>query len=467
VWMMEPATCRNCEESVVHAPVYFDGKAFCCVGCVSGGPCACTYDGDVPEPTVVEAAAPRRHVVTAPQVTTDQATLPQPAVPQPAVPQPTVPQPTVDRAPAPHATTDQPTTDQAPVRPAALAAGARPLAERAPVPARDPIPLRPAPSVAVIIHVTGFVEQRELLAFAGAIEAEPSLVEVALTRISDTDAWFTARAVSTDAAAAVLTRVPGFDVEVMTDQNLVEVFVTAQRPTRVPEPEPSTEEPSDAPVLPPRPRFRVFNPSNRGIESASPMREATPGAPIPDRPAAQLPERPASPPPAPGPRLVPAAEVRPPAPAATAEPSAPERPVPMARPAAQAPVSAPPARRAVTPNGTASRPAQDEYVEPHARPGGAVTTSEHLTLIVYPFQSFAALNEFQAAIRGLHGVKGTRVRRFYRGTLHLAVDYEDMIPLVERLNDLRGFGLEITSETRSEVEIVIRETGSLAAAGGN
>jgi len=92
-------------------------------------------------------------------------------------------------------------------------------------------------------------------------------------------------------------------------------------------------------------------------------------------------------------------------------------------------------------------------------------TVEHMTLVVYPFHSFAALNEFQSAIRGLHGVKNTRVRRFYRGTLHLAVDYEDMIPLADRMADLKDLEFQIASESRSELEIVLEDRSPLAAGG--
>ena len=92
---------------------------------------------------------------------------------------------------------------------------------------------------------------------------------------------------------------------------------------------------------------------------------------------------------------------------------------------------------------------------------------EHLTLVVYPFHSFGALNEFQTAIRTLHGVKNTRVRRFYRGTLHLAVDYEDIIPLVERMNDSKGFTFTVASESRTEIEVLLEDSGALAAAGEN
>jgi len=32
---MDTETCTNCEEPIAHAPVYFDGRPYCCVGCVA------------------------------------------------------------------------------------------------------------------------------------------------------------------------------------------------------------------------------------------------------------------------------------------------------------------------------------------------------------------------------------------------------------------------------------------------
>jgi hypothetical protein len=110
---------------------------------------------------------------------------------------------------------------------------------------------------------------------------------------------------------------------------------------------------------------------------------------------------------------------------------------------------------------------QAEMIAVDDRPGGAVPLVEHLTLVVYPFHSFVALNEFQGAIRVLRGVTNTRVRRFYRGTLHLAVDYEDIIPLAERLQDLRGFRWQTVSESRQEIELLLEDSGALMAAEGD
>ena len=155
-------------------------------------------------------------------------------------------------------------------------------------------------------------------------------------------------------------------------------------------------------------------------------------------------------------------------PSPPAEPAARSVPPPPAlAPAPVTPPSAAPAPAAPRATAEPASGGDPEIVNPDARPGGAVATMEHLTLVVYPFHSFAALNDFQAAVRALHGVNNTRVRRFYRGTLHLAVDYEDIIPLNERIRDLKGFTFEVASESRNEIELVLEESGSLVASGDN
>ncbi|GHO44758.1 hypothetical protein [Ktedonospora formicarum] len=37
------AYCANCDIEILWPPVVVDGKTFCCVGCVAGGPCSCDY----------------------------------------------------------------------------------------------------------------------------------------------------------------------------------------------------------------------------------------------------------------------------------------------------------------------------------------------------------------------------------------------------------------------------------------
>jgi hypothetical protein len=40
----EPFTCATCEIEIAGAPTFHVGLAFCCAGCVAGGPCICSYD---------------------------------------------------------------------------------------------------------------------------------------------------------------------------------------------------------------------------------------------------------------------------------------------------------------------------------------------------------------------------------------------------------------------------------------
>lgn len=163
------------------------------------------------------------------------------------------------------------------------------------------------------------------------------------------------------------------------------------------------EDAEPAQLLPPRPRFRLFTDEE---------------APEP----AAAPAQPAAAPPAP-------------------EPAAAPEPVPATPAAAEAP---------------------RETVGVGQRPGGAAPLREHITLVVYPFHSFVALNEFQEAVKALRGIIDARVRRFYKGTLDLAVDYEDVIPLSERLADLEAFPLDVVSESTLEIEIMLRDEADVA-----
>ena len=39
-----PLTCTTCELEIAGRPEFHAGLAFCCAGCVVGGPCLCSYD---------------------------------------------------------------------------------------------------------------------------------------------------------------------------------------------------------------------------------------------------------------------------------------------------------------------------------------------------------------------------------------------------------------------------------------
>lgn len=150
------------------------------------------------------------------------------------------------------------------------------------------------------------------------------------------------------------------------------------------------------------------------------------------------------------------------------QPSAPPVVVPEAAPPTLEPVaeeSAAPPTLAHPPGAETLAPRHDG-VPPEERPGGAAPLSEHLTLIVAPFHSFVRLNEFRAALRALPGVRGARVRRFYRGSLQLAVEYDDPASLLTRLAELPGFRWQLVSNDGSHIEITLDEasTGDAPAA---
>ncbi len=309
---------------------------------------------------------------------------------------------------------------------------------------RRPIPFRRPGEQTVVIYAHGFAHQRAVLTFAAEMEAAEAFSEVSLTRVTADEAWFAVRAASADHVRVTLRDFEGFDFRISVDQNLVTVDAAPEprsasdavpsagpTPATVPAQEAAPAPPAQGaypgalnegePLLPPRPRFRVFRPV--GADASQP----------------------AARPPAAPPVVPPATQPSPTASAAPGEPP-----------------SAPPAPPAAPEAGTLPR---DQAVgEPPLPRPESEASAEQLTLVVYPFHSFAALNDFQSAVRRLRGVTATRVRRFYRGTLHLAVDYEGGSPLSTRINDLTGFRFDIASASRSEIEVVLTDDGSLTTA---
>ena len=481
--------CANCEEPILGQPVYFDGGVYCCTGCIAGGPCVCTYQPLTQEPDPAVTAAP--------------------SVPayEPAAP-----------------------AYSAPIAAAAAyaesAAAVRAPSVQQTQSARTPIPFpsRETGPRAIVLRLGGFRDQRDLLEFALALEDVGVLAEVSLTRAEPADAWFAVRAASTQQVVAALQEMRGWLISANASESYVEgrvetvpvdmapVEAEAVLPhrTRFRVFSPSRAEAPAGIEYAVTPQATVPDESVMYEQPAAYQQpEAVAAAPVqpaytvPPMPVLPIPMRPT---PVPQPQrfvqpsqpVLPAVAVAAPVPAPAvvgvwtqpvveqtyvSEP-APVAPAPiavapaaavspLARPLGVAAASATPAR--VAPMTPAPRPEaidpamfhQPDMIAIDDRPGGAVPLVEHLTLVVYPFHSFVALNEFQGAIRALRGVTSTRVRRFYRGTLHLAVDYEDVIPLAERLQDLRGFRWQMVSESRQEIELLLEDTGALMAAEGD
>ncbi len=78
---------------------------------------------------------------------------------------------------------------------------------------------------------------------------------------------------------------------------------------------------------------------------------------------------------------------------------------------------------------------------------------ERVTVIAHPFDSFDALAHFQSAIRRLTGIIDTKFKRFEAKTLYLTVDYEDEIPLAERIDTSAGIACHVVSRAPDEIEV--------------
>jgi hypothetical protein len=280
-----------------------------------------------------------------------------------------------------------------------------------PEPAHAPASSDAAAPPPALLRVSGFDDQRELLAFGLALEERPEVEALSLVRARLDDCWFAVAIADPPTLARVVRELPGFDVVAEPQDAGVEAALHARaRPTldaapgarmpmrahrepRAAEPAAAGRDAADAPlVLPSRPRFRL--PSAEAVPAApsAPPLESTPAVEHDEAGAVTVAPTPSEPP-----TMVAAAD----------------------------------------------------------RPGGAAPIREHLTLVASPFRSFVTLSEFQDAVRALPGVTELRVRRFYRGTLQLAVDYDDVLPFTTRLRELPGCAWTLVAESPDLIELAL------------
>jgi hypothetical protein len=50
--------CASCDGMITGRPVWDRDETYCCVGCVHGGPCVCTYEADLAEDGVDRVGLP-------------------------------------------------------------------------------------------------------------------------------------------------------------------------------------------------------------------------------------------------------------------------------------------------------------------------------------------------------------------------------------------------------------------------
>jgi hypothetical protein len=269
--------------------------------------------------------------------------------------------------------------------------------------------------------VGGFGSQAELLQLADALEQRPEIDDLALVRAELGDSWFSVTVRDPETLADALTRIEGFEVDARSHPAGVDATVRLVPLDRQRQARTVAELRERARPVSSRPRFRLFHrdepPTRERGDEPGPMGSAGTT------------------------RLL-----------RTSQRSTPPGSREFAGGAAAADSDEP---MIPAPASASARP--PELLRADARPGGAVTMREHVTIVAHPFRSFVALNEFQEEIRRLRGVINVKVRRFYRGTLHLGVEYEDVIPLAERLRDLQGFQWRLISESDQEVEIMLSE----------
>ncbi|MEX2372417.1 MAG: hypothetical protein WD800_01315, partial [Dehalococcoidia bacterium] len=234
-------------------PVMFDGAPYCCMGCVSGGPCLCTYEPSAP-------ALPDEPVALS--------------------------FPAAARTPAMTRTASAASSAQPPMAQAAAARSIQPAPAAAPYtprldgPGREPLPFRRPGSVVVVVHADGFTAQPDLLRFATLVEASPDFTDVSLTRVTTHEAWFTLRAASAQDVAVSLDGFEGFRIQTAVERDQVEAHVTALPEDAA---SASSRDAATETLLPPRQRFRVFrattSPSRGAAPAPTPMPQFTPPPP--------------------------------------------------------------------------------------------------------------------------------------------------------------------------------------------
>ena len=349
---------------------------------------------------------------------------------------------------------------------------------------------------ALSLRVGPFSSQAELLSFASALDNAPGILHVEMTQGQLQEARFAVTAPSTEVLALA--------VEANSDHTIHVEVSGSTVIGRVALPEQRSAASHEA-LLPTRTRFRVFRtPSETSSLDDAPMRstylsprsghehfpempayrEAIVDAPaatmVRDIPAVLVATAPTTP--------VAAAPVVP----IAAAPVVTEAPVPAPVAAAPAPTATPlaPPTSTVTEIQVAEllSNARDTAAavrmrvpepQPIRRPAAPPPPAAHATepaakldaasddlageimIIASPFHSFLALNEFQGALRALPGVRDTRVRRFYGGTLNLSVIYQDDVPFVDRLRAAGG-AWQVTTTAPGRLEVTMSEAGSLA-----
>ncbi|MDA1010372.1 MAG: hypothetical protein O2888_02735, partial [Chloroflexi bacterium] len=85
----------------------------------------------------------------------------------------------------------------------------------------------------IVVQISGFADQRQVIRLAEAMEVSPALADVTLACLAEGDAWLTTHAASADAVARVMSMAHADgSLDIVVNQNLVEArLVVSDRNT--------------------------------------------------------------------------------------------------------------------------------------------------------------------------------------------------------------------------------------------
>ncbi|MBI4213345.1 MAG: hypothetical protein HY534_03470 [Chloroflexi bacterium] len=78
-------------------------------------------------------------------------------------------------------------------------------------------------------------------------------------------------------------------------------------------------------------------------------------------------------------------------------------------------------------------------------------------LQVSRFTNFADLNGYREALAEIPGVRDVRIRRVHKGVLFLSIDYEGIVPLAERLQDVREHPARRVSMNGETIQVALTD----------
>jgi hypothetical protein len=155
--------------------------------------------------------------------------------------------------------------------------------------------------------------------------------------------------------------------------------------------------------------------------------------------------------------------------ASVASPAPPTEATPQPEAAARA--EPPEVEAPAEPADLSKPPTEPELDQPQPLDQTADLIGEQTNLVVYGFESFSTVSWFLRAVQGIDEVRGVRVRRFHRGTLHVMIEHEGVGSLDDKLGRIGSaeYSLNLLNAGTGRVEaqlVAVEEAPEDQAADG-